>query len=471
MMNESVRSGSLRVGLLPLYFKLYDELIPDRRIGAEAYHALLASLIEAAGVTPVNVPVCRVKEEVDDAISLFETENVDCVVVLNLSYSPSMEAVYSLSRTALPVLLLLTTPDSYGFSSGASEIDYNQGLLGAQDLAAMLRRSGKNFAAVSGHTNSPEFLPDVMRTITAAAVSRRLKSARVGMIGEPFRGMGDIQLGGGKMKDLLGIDAVKFDMTRDPLSYGFTGDVDANAAAMADADREIFFAGKAPRDALVRAEKYYISLRRWLSDRSLGSVTMNFTPPPKNNMFDHVPQFALSKLMGEGYGAAADGDAMSAALSAALSTAYSATTPVSMFCPDWKSESVYLSSRAGVNPRCLSGQPSVTVKKDPLYYGLETIAMTGALKAGYAGLVSLAPQDFDRFDLIYAGGEMLDVPGNCRAGDSVRGWFRPHIPLNAMLSAYSENGGSHHLVLSWCADPELIRLAAVFSGFGFVKLC
>ena len=95
MMNESVRSGSLRVGLLPLYFKLYDELIPDRRIGAEAYHALLASLIEAAGVTPVNVPVCRVKEEVDDAISLFETENVDCVVVLNLSYSPSMEAVYS----------------------------------------------------------------------------------------------------------------------------------------------------------------------------------------------------------------------------------------------------------------------------------------------------------------------------------------------------------------------------------------
>ena len=150
-MNESVRSGSLRVGLLPLYFKMYDELMPDRRIGAEAYHALLASLLEAAGATPVNVPVCRVKEEVDDAIALFETENVDCVAVLNLSYSPSMEAVYSLSRTALPVLLLLTTPDSFGFTSGASEIDYNQGLLGAQDLAAMLRRSGKNFAAVSGH--------------------------------------------------------------------------------------------------------------------------------------------------------------------------------------------------------------------------------------------------------------------------------------------------------------------------------
>ena len=49
MMNESVRSGSLRVGLLPLYFKLYDELIPDRRIGAEAYHALLALLSRLPG--------------------------------------------------------------------------------------------------------------------------------------------------------------------------------------------------------------------------------------------------------------------------------------------------------------------------------------------------------------------------------------------------------------------------------------
>ena len=141
----------------------------------------------------------------------------------------------------------------------------------------MLRRSGKNFAAVSGHTNSPEFLPDVMRTITAAAVSRRLKSARVGMIGEPFRGMGDIQLGGGKMKDLLGIDAVKFDMTRDPLSYGFTGDVDANAAAMADADREIFFAGK-PSDARPRRKIYF---RGDGSATALSARDNEFHPPPK----------------------------------------------------------------------------------------------------------------------------------------------------------------------------------------------
>ena len=460
-----------KAGLLPLYLRLYDDVQPDMRIGAEAFHALIASRIADAGIETVNVPVCRVKEEADDAVSLFETEGVDCVIVLELSYSPSLEAVYALSRTALPVILLAATPDrSIGFDSATTELIYNQGLLGLQDLAAMLRRSGKDFTVIPGHPDDPGFIAETAMTVRAAQLGRRLRSARVGSIGDPFRGMGDIQLGGGKMKELLGIEQVKFDLTRDPWRYSMLGDAQpSEAEAMADADAAVFGLGFEKKE-LIEAERVWLGLRRWTHDNRLDAVTMNFIPQPKNNPFPHVPQLAMSKLMGEGIGVSGEGDLMSASLCAALMGVYSDCTTVSMYSPDWQGGTVYLSCRAGVNPRCLSGRPVICLADEPLIPELKISALTGTLRPGKAAMVSLSPQEGDRFTLTVITGEMLDAPQSSRRKGRVCGWFRPDTPLSDLIRDYSESGGPHHLVLAYGAACAFLAKAARLSGFGFIQI-
>ena len=44
-----------KAGLLPLYLRLYDDVQPDMRIGAEAFHALIASRIADAVIRAANL--------------------------------------------------------------------------------------------------------------------------------------------------------------------------------------------------------------------------------------------------------------------------------------------------------------------------------------------------------------------------------------------------------------------------------
>nr|MCR5264957.1 hypothetical protein [Clostridiales bacterium] len=145
-------------------------------------------------------------------------------------------------------------------------------------------------------------------------------------------------------------------------------------------------------------------------------------------------------------------------------------TPVSMYSPDWQGGTVYLSCRAGVNPRCLSGRPVICLTDEPLTPELRVSSLTGALRPGRAAMVSLSPQEGDCFTLTVINGEMLDVPQPSRRGGRVCGWFRPDMPLADLIRGYSESGGPHHLVLAYGASCAFLAKAARLCGFGFIQI-
>ena len=60
------------VGLLPLYLKLYDDLLPNLRDGFAEFMAGVAAKFEAAGVNVSAAPICRVAAEFEAAIREFE---------------------------------------------------------------------------------------------------------------------------------------------------------------------------------------------------------------------------------------------------------------------------------------------------------------------------------------------------------------------------------------------------------------
>ena len=67
----------------------------------------------------------------------------------------------------------------------------NHGVHGTQDLASVLTRSGIRFHYVTSPVNDPQGLAELGDFFAAAAAVRRLRSARIGMLGYPFPGMGD----------------------------------------------------------------------------------------------------------------------------------------------------------------------------------------------------------------------------------------------------------------------------------------
>jgi L-arabinose isomerase len=195
-----------RVGLLPLYLKLYDDGLPQARARVEKFYQQIAVGLEARGLEVLRSPVCRIRAEFQAAVRGFAGQGAEAIVTLHLAYSPSLESAGALVSSPLPVILCDTTPAwSYGPQADPDELMYNHGIHGVQDLANLLLRRGKPFELEVGHWESSDLLDRVAAHAVAAQMAHRLRHARAGLIGEAFRGMGDFYVSPADLRKDFGI--------------------------------------------------------------------------------------------------------------------------------------------------------------------------------------------------------------------------------------------------------------------------
>ena len=188
-MNAGVRP---KVGLLALTLELYETLAPGLRGSREAWlrQALIPALQPHADVL-FEAAVFR-REDIESAVSRFEINGADVILVVLLTYAPSQLALPALQRTRLPIVIWNTQQlQAVDQSFSVADMIDNHGVHGTQDLASVLTRSGIRFHYVTSPADDPQGLAELGDFFAAAAAVRRLHSARIGMLGYPFPGMGD----------------------------------------------------------------------------------------------------------------------------------------------------------------------------------------------------------------------------------------------------------------------------------------
>ncbi|MCU0786397.1 MAG: hypothetical protein MUF81_20600, partial [Verrucomicrobia bacterium] len=141
-----------KIGLLPLYVKFYDEVLPELAQQVAPFVGHVESRLAQAGLQVVVAPISRTRPDFRAAVRQFESAGVDAIVTLHLAYSPSLESAGELARTRLPIVMLGTTPDrDFGGHVDPIRLLDNHGVHGLQDLACVLRRLGKPYQVVAGH--------------------------------------------------------------------------------------------------------------------------------------------------------------------------------------------------------------------------------------------------------------------------------------------------------------------------------
>ena len=88
----------MKIGFLPLYIKLYDDVVPDIRPRMEAFYEKIAGLLEARGFTVVRAPFCRLESEFRSAVHTFENAGAEAILTLHMAYSPSLESIGALTN-------------------------------------------------------------------------------------------------------------------------------------------------------------------------------------------------------------------------------------------------------------------------------------------------------------------------------------------------------------------------------------
>lgn len=438
-----------KIGLLPLYIKLYDDFSQGMRTGGiDALHESVVNALSVQNLDVVTTQVCRIKPEFESAVALFEKENVDAIVTLHLAYSPSLESIDVIANTKLPVIVLDTTKDyDFGFDVYAGAVSYNHGIHGVQDFCSMLSRYKKDYSLFVGPFEHSDVVKNVADAVRAIKAAKSLDGMKVGRVGGQFKGMGDFTPSDLAMNK-LGVTVVECQKL-DPATI-----TDAEVKAEYDIDCKNHGADKVDFDSYYATEKVGLAVRKWIKEQNLDGFTMNFLGSASFEGFDTMPFATACKALADGIGYAGEGDVLTAALVGAFSKVYPDVNFVEMFCPDWKNNTIYMSHMGECNLNHLENTHMV-VKNFPYTDAFNPAAIIGNMKAGRGCIVNIIPNADDWFDMVIVEGEMLQCPQTIEnLYNSINGWFKPTKDVARLLSEYSELGGTHHSAFVYDVDAK-----------------
>ncbi len=389
-----------KIGLLPLYLKLYDDCMPDERAKFDDFLKRIAAGFEQRGVAVQTASVCRLAAEFESAVGKFESAGVDALVTVHLAYSPSLESLDTICGSTLPLIILDTTMDaSFGVDISPSRIMYNHGVHGVMDFACMLRRRKRPYEIVAGALDATLF-DRAADQVRAAVAARHFRGSKLLRIDSAFQGMGDFSVEEDVLSNKWGISVREVGL--DALDKSIEA-VEASAVeAELFADRERFECEADPENHAA-AVKVGLGLRQLIEEEKAAGFSINFegftrSDRPANMM----PFLEISKAMARGVGYAGEGDVLTAALVGALARAFGETTFTEIFCPDWKGGNLFLSHMGEISPTVADGKARLFTRPFFLKGALDTALLTCAVTPGPAVFVNLAPGPDDSFSLIIA---------------------------------------------------------------------
>ena len=458
----------IKVGFLPLYIKLYDDASgPSYRIPMERYMNMAINMLETQNIEIVQADVCRIKPEFDAAAAMFNEADVDAVITMHLAYSPSLESIEALLSLNAPIIVFDSTPHYELIKTAGYEgrIGPNHGIHGVQDMCNLLKRNGKPYYICAGHALHSEVIAELAGMCRAAAVKKAYSTMKVGSVGGSFTGMGDFLISDERYKNDIGAE-VSY-MTPEVVAEYLTKVTDAEIEAEIALEKTKYNVEVTFTQEHKLATKSGLAIRKWMEEKGLGSVTVNFLTLDICGL-PKMPFPECCKVLERGQGYAGEGDVLTAGLVGALFTAYPNTTFTEMFCPDWEQDVILMSHMGESNPNLAQWKPCIRDCNFSYNSCGNTVGMYSCARKGDVTIVNLAPMN-DGFNLVLCPGKMLDVGLEFGAYKSAtQGWFKPSKPLPQFLKEYSLAGGTHHSALVYDVDIEELKAFGEMMGFNVI---
>ena len=455
----------MKIGLLPLYIKLYYDNSPKMRPRLEEFYEKIAKKFEERGVEVVRTPFCRLEDEFRAAVGSYEQVDVDAIVTLHMAYSPSLMSIKALTETKLPIVVLDTTETlEFTPETPSGEISYNHGIHGVMDMCSMLARYEKPYAIVAGHYEYSDVIERALGYVRAAIAAKNLSKIKCAILGDPFCGMGDFSVPDDEMKRRFGIEVLR--PTVDEMKHYCDTVTDEEIDRQYATD----LAAYEPCEDLDEAEyreniRARLAVFKMLRDKDASAFTVNFSA---TTGLPTMPFIAACEGMRDGIGYAGEGDTLTSSFVGAFLTAYPETNFVEIFCPDWKNNVLFLSHMGETNYRVADLKPTLSRKKNK--YGAEVCAYSANTRMmGGRGVYVNISRKKDDFMLLASECEMLSV-GEDNFKNSIRGWMKPAMSTAEFLEEHSRAGATHHSLFIYGATEGEVEFFGQLLGMDTVVI-
>ncbi|MEI7616684.1 MAG: arabinose isomerase, partial [Actinomycetota bacterium] len=425
-----------------------------------------------APVADVYFPgAAKNRMEIEATVKKFNEMGLDGILIVLLTYSQGAWLVHALQDNRLPIAMAIVQPDQeISEDWGELELTVNQGIHGAQDNSNAIARTGIKCQYFAGNRLEQRFVKFVEDFAKAARTHKFMRNLRTAVIGR-LSGMGDIltddmafyrKIGPEPCHDTIG-SVYKFMelVTDDEIKASIQRDNE-----IFEVDRNLSFESHA------YATKEYLGFRKYLESNGFGAFTANFDIFAADGRFKQLPLMAASHLMADGYGYAAEGDYMCAAMVAAAHCIGSVDGNFTeMYTMDFAKNAIIF---------CHAGEGNwATCRKDMKPRLIDRFLGEGGLENpptpvftpqfGPATLMSLASLEGDRFRLVVAKGEILPKSDMHRC-DMPYIFFRPDSGIESCIENWVRNAGTHHEVINFGNIAPRWKMLSDMLGIEYVEV-
>lgn len=461
-----------RIGLLALTLELYESLLPKLRASREGWlrRVVIPALSPRADVC-FSQAVFR-REDIEAAVRSFEVEGVDALLVILLTYSPSQLALPALQRTRLPIIIwntqeLLAVDGSFTME-GMVE---NHGVHGTQDLANVLTRAGVLFYFLTSHASAAQGLEELQDFFAAAATVQRLRSARIGLLGYPFPGMGDFAVDTTQLITTLGCSWIN--LTVEDYVKRSAAASGAELTALVHEYVRCYEVAKevtlTDLEATARAE---LAMRGMVTDHRLEALTYQFMAFGNDERTSTLPFVAASRLMAEGIGFGGEGDLVGAAATAFFNWLNPPATFSEIFTIDFAGDALFMSHMGEANVGMARADRKVPLVARPAPITRtrdRQLALVSSLEPGPATFAALAAGPGGKWRIITAAANIEDygpLPGFCVPHFKLR----PLSGVERFLTDYANAGGPHHNAVCFGDARRKCQMAAKLIAADYIEI-
>ena len=381
-------------------------------------------------VTNLNLGWRTIKE--------LKEKNIDLLLIVCGTWAPDFLVSNMAKHLEVP-LIMWAPPEPLN----AEELPEIGSLVGLTQTAGVLVKLGSWVKPIFDPVEEEAPYKEIELTLRVVATIKRLRSARIGLLGKGSPGMFDADYNPLQLFKIMGPETVFISIAT--LEQEIREVSTQEAIKEAEQDTKKYGLIMEPsKDQIVEANKIYLALKEIIQREHLNGIAIRCWPEFKQlNIMS--PCLALSKLTEEGIMAGCEGDITGVVSMLILNTLTGRPSFLGDFLKLDEENNVGLMYHCGASAAGLAENYS----KVHLGLNLTTsvwksgVTVEFSVKPGIATLARLG-ESKGEYRMIVAQGEILKAPMFCR-GNTVKMKFR--TPVKEVLRGLIQNGAEHHQIL------------------------
>jgi L-arabinose isomerase len=391
----------------------------------------------------VHAGLVEEEDQAAAAARLFNAEDVDIIVAMELAYTKGVVPARCLIDTTAPVLVWNAQKIArLGEEDGFDVVMLNSGMAGIPELTAVLTRTGRDYTMVTSQLDDPVGLSKVEATIQAAAVRRRLRTARIALVGHPFEGMTDLMYDGLSLRQDIG--PVVWPLEPEKVAVRF-GEIPQDEVDATVASESAKYTVEMEPDLFERSVRMALALESIVKEYRFDAFTS----------FDHVwltdprvgiiPSYGTGRLCEIGIPTSPEGDVNCAVAQLVMQELAGQSTTVENYVIDFENNAVMFSHDGHGNP-ALATPGEAKVKHSIYYSGVYGFGagFEFAYEPGPITNLALVTVGENQWRFVVSEGEFLPFPP--RPISAPQTLFRhADLPIDEWCNAWCEAGAPHHM--------------------------